>query len=114
MTDASIIDESANSAVKHEVSDQNVMMSVDSDLNNDKDDTTAVKTITIEELWEQRISELRNLFNVALGRQLLHRFERYQFAMLCENHPDSEFSSLYGAEHLLRLLGMRNIVSFGH
>ncbi|CAG8471830.1 904_t:CDS:2 [Paraglomus brasilianum] len=106
MTDASIIDESANSAVKHEVPDQNVMMSVDSDLNNDKDDTTAVKTITIEELWEQRISELRSLFNVALGRQLLYRFERYQFAMLCENHPDSEFSSLYGAEHLLRLLVM--------
>ncbi|CAG8452702.1 4377_t:CDS:2 [Paraglomus occultum] len=106
-TDASIIDdESVNSTMKNAVSDQNVMMSIDSDLKNDKDDMTAVKTITIEELWEQRIAELRNLFNVALGRQLLYRFERYQFAMLCENHPDGEFSSLYGAEHLLRLLVM--------
>eukprot|EP00038_Savillea_parva_P000540 m.96830 g.96830 ORF g.96830 m.96830 type:complete len:291 (-) comp10185_c0_seq1:1729-2601(-) len=47
---------------------------------------------------------VESAFNAAIGSVLLYPFERLQFAELCTGHPDTPFSSLFGVEHLLRLL----------
>lgn len=47
---------------------------------------------------------LVQLFDAALGSQLLYRAERPRYRALLQSHPDTRPSQLYGAEHLLRLL----------
>eukprot|EP01137_Pigoraptor_chileana_P000445 Opistho-2@36653 len=42
-------------------------------------------------------------FDHALGTLLLYKFERPQYAELLERTPDANASTVYGAEHLLRL-----------
>jgi hypothetical protein len=46
-------------------------------------------------------------FNKALGNNLLYRFERGQYADQLKKlqKTDQQLSSVYGAEHLLRLFG---------
>lgn len=46
-------------------------------------------------------------FNKALGNNLLYRFERGQYAEQLKKlgDKDVQLSSVYGAEHLLRLFG---------
>lgn len=46
---------------------------------------------------------IRNYFDRALGTILLYRYERVQYEEYVDAHPDATMSSVYGAEHLLRL-----------
>lgn len=53
-------------------------------------------------------SGLRIYFNKALGNNLLYRFERGQYSEQMKTlniEEGRELSSIYGAEHLLRLFG---------
>ncbi|XP_059478309.1 mortality factor 4-like protein 1 [Neocloeon triangulifer] len=44
-----------------------------------------------------------SLFDTLLGKQLLYKFERPQYAELLQKHPYKGMSHIYGAPHLLRL-----------
>ncbi|OQR75825.1 mortality factor 4 protein 1-like [Tropilaelaps mercedesae] len=46
---------------------------------------------------------LRCYFNSMLGKHLLYKFERPQYAQLLEEHGDKQMSQHYGAVHLLRM-----------
>lgn len=61
------------------------------------------------------IAGLQTYFDRALGANLLYRFERPQYADIRRQYitgpkviigQEKEMSSIYGAEHLLRMLGM--------
>lgn len=49
-------------------------------------------------------SGLKAYFESACGPLLLYKEERVQFKEITESKPDSDLASLYGPEHLLRLL----------
>ena len=60
------------------------------------------------------IAGLQTYFDRALGANLLYRFERPQYAEIRRQYvtgptvvvgQEKEMSSIYGAEHLLRMLG---------
>jgi len=51
----------------------------------------------------------RSYFDAILGLRLLYRFERLNHLEVIQKYPNVSFSQLYGAEHLLRMLGERNI-----
>ena len=62
------------------------------------------------------ISGLQSYFDRALGQNLLYRNERPQFAQVRKEYwtgqqvvigTEKEMSQIYGAEHLLRMLGAR-------
>jgi hypothetical protein len=61
------------------------------------------------------ISGLQVYFDKSLGANLLYRFERPQYAEIRKRYitgpkviigQEKEMSAIYGAEHLLRMLGM--------
>ncbi|KAG6359785.1 hypothetical protein INS49_010837 [Diaporthe citri] len=59
------------------------------------------------DILKETIAGLREYFDRALGRILLYRFERLQYSELLpqwENEKDGGPSSVYGGEHLCRLL----------
>ncbi|CDO92625.1 unnamed protein product [Kluyveromyces dobzhanskii CBS 2104] len=43
-------------------------------------------------------------FNLSLGKLLLYRLERIQYAQLLKTHPEKQYTELYGVIHLLRLV----------
>ncbi|KAF0381911.1 MRG-domain-containing protein [Gigaspora margarita] len=47
---------------------------------------------------------IKQYFNEALPIYLLYRFERQQYVEMTEKYPRKEMSSIYGAEHLMRLV----------
>ena len=53
---------------------------------------------------EDDIEDFKEFFNEALPIYLLYRFERQQFVEMVEKYPELPYSSIYGAEHLLRLI----------
>ena len=63
------------------------------------------------EILKEMVSGIRCFFNVALGRVLLYRLERVQYADIYHatrnpTHPEAgkKMSDIYGPEHLLRML----------
>lgn len=67
------------------------------------------------------IAGLTTYFDRALGANLLYRFERPQYAEIRREYvtgpkvivgQEREMSSIYGAEHLLRMLGKFFVPSF--
>ena len=59
-----------------------------------------------DRLTEEVVAGLRLYFNKCLGNNLLYRFERGQYSDHYKTlKEDQEVSSIYGAEHLLRLFG---------
>jgi hypothetical protein len=50
------------------------------------------------------ISSLIDMFNIALGKCLLYRFERLQLRQLLEKDPSISLCDAYGSMHLLRFL----------
>jgi mortality factor 4-like protein 1 len=61
------------------------------------------------------VSGLQVYFDKALGSNLLYRFERPQYAEMRKRYvtgqtvqvnQEREMSSIYGAEHLLRMIGV--------
>lgn len=61
------------------------------------------------------VAGLQTYFDRALGANLLYRFERPQYAEMRRQYvtgpqvivgQEREMSSIYGAEHLLRMIGM--------
>jgi mortality factor 4-like protein 1 len=66
----------------------------------------------IEAILEEVIGGMREYINKLLGRTLLYRYERVQYADLLERMKDPsdklydlKLSDVYGCEHLLRLWG---------
>jgi hypothetical protein len=60
-----------------------------------------------DEVGRELVAGVRVYFDRALGKMLLYRFERQQYAALLRDHgADARMSDLYGGEHLLRLLGV--------
>ncbi|CAI2165214.1 5267_t:CDS:2 [Funneliformis geosporum] len=53
---------------------------------------------------EDDVEDFKEFFNEALPVNLLYRFERQQFVELVEKYPELSYSSIYGAEHLMRLI----------
>ncbi len=53
---------------------------------------------------------IRLYFDKALGSLLLYKFERQQYSEILKNSPNKAMSEVYGAEHLLRLLGMDGMI----
>ncbi|KAJ3622610.1 hypothetical protein Zmor_004457 [Zophobas morio] len=51
------------------------------------------------------VEGLRTYFDQALGMLLLYRLERAEYTDQLNQQPDQPMSSVYGAEHLLRLFG---------
>ncbi|KFM81339.1 Mortality factor 4-like protein 1, partial [Stegodyphus mimosarum] len=49
-------------------------------------------------------NQIRNCFNVLLGKMLLYKFERPQYAEMLAEYPESSMCQIYGAIHLLRML----------
>ena len=55
---------------------------------------------------QEIILGVRLYFDRALGKMLLYRFERQQYATLLRRYgANARMSDLYGGEHLLRLIG---------
>ncbi|CAB4469405.1 unnamed protein product [Rhizophagus irregularis] len=50
------------------------------------------------------VEDFKEFFNEALPIYLLYRFERQQFVEMTEKYPELPYSSIYGAEHLMRLI----------
>jgi hypothetical protein len=50
------------------------------------------------------IESLTEMFNIALGKCLLYRFERLQLRQLLEKDPSISLCQYYGSMHLLRFL----------
>lgn len=70
------------------------------------------------ELLEEVIHGIKEYFNKALGRVLLYRYERPQYLEVYSKLEDStseyagkQMSDIYGGSHLLRLLGMCDVVA---
>lgn len=61
---------------------------------------------TEAEIMDEFLSGLKVYFNRSLGNLLLYRFERQQYLNLTKDPEfnDRELSSVYGAEHLMRLM----------
>lgn len=68
------------------------------------------------------ISGIQTYFDRALGANLLYRFERPQFAEIRRQYvtgqavvvgQEKDMSAVYGAEHLLRMLGTSRSFSSG-
>lgn len=68
-----------------------------------------------ETLLPTIVAGLQTYFDRALGANLLYRFERTQYADIRKQYvtgptvvvgQEKEMSAVYGAEHLLRMLGM--------
>ena len=66
------------------------------------------------------VSGLQVYFDKALGSNLLYRFERPQYAEVRKRYvtgptvqvnQEREMSAIYGAEHLLRMIGLSSIVT---
>ncbi|CAG8625284.1 15018_t:CDS:2 [Racocetra fulgida] len=53
---------------------------------------------------------IKQYFNEALPIYLLYRFERQQYVEMTEKYPKKEMSSIYGAEHLMRLVELVHAV----
>ena len=60
------------------------------------------------DLEDEMFNGLLGYFDKCLGTTLLYRFERQQYADIRRHYGhDARMSEIYGAEHLLRLLGKR-------
>ncbi|XP_022695949.1 mortality factor 4-like protein 1 isoform X1 [Varroa jacobsoni] len=65
--------------------------------------TTSSKESAITELT----GGIRDYFNSMLGKHLLYKFERPQYAQVLEEHGlDAKMSEIYGAVHLLRMFSL--------
>lgn len=67
------------------------------------------------------VSGLQIYFDRALGTNLLYRFERAQYAQVRHDYwtgpkvvvgTEKEMCLIYGAEHFLRMLGMRFVLVY--
>lgn len=58
---------------------------------------------TMETTIVQIANRIRDCFNVLLGKMLLYKFERPQYAMILAEYQDLKMSQIYGATHLLRM-----------
>lgn len=67
-----------------------------------KDSDTLYLICRKDDVLDEFIKGIRLYFNKTLGSLLLYRNEYDQYTELCAN---KEPSSIYGAEHLLRLFG---------
>ncbi|KAK9461406.1 MRG-domain-containing protein [Lipomyces oligophaga] len=67
------------------------------------------------EILEEVIEGIQLYFNKSLGSILLYRFERQQYLEVSRAYPDRLPSSIYGAEHLLRLfVSLPGLLSHTH
>lgn len=64
------------------------------------------KSATETEILDEFLAGLKVYFNRCLGNLLLYRFERQQYLNLTKDPElkDRELSSIYGSEHLMRLM----------
>lgn len=68
---------------------------------------------------QQVVDGVKVYFNRALPKCLLYRFERPQYDDIIRQWPQADMTTMYGAEHLLRLLGnifclFRYVFIFSH
>ncbi|GFS47659.1 mortality factor 4-like protein 1 [Nephila pilipes] len=60
-------------------------------------------SLTKEIAIVQITNRIRDCFNVLLGKMLLYKFERPQYAEMLAEYPDLKMCQIYGATHLLRM-----------
>jgi len=61
------------------------------------------KDVVSNDVVLEMLNGIKQYFDKALGNILLYHFERQQYVQVVKDYPDKEMSSIYGAEHLLRL-----------
>jgi mortality factor 4-like protein 1 len=73
----------------------------------------------IDAILEEVVGGMREYINKLLGRTLLYRYERVQYADLLDRMKDpddklfeAKLSDIYGCEHLLRLWGKHLVLFF--
>lgn len=76
-----------------------------SDILNQYKDQCLKLNLDDPNVLDEVVAGLHDYFNRALSVFLLYRFERQQFADIQKSLVNKDFSSIYGAEHLLRLCG---------
>lgn len=65
----------------------------------------SVKGLTqrMESTIVQISNRIRDCFNVLLGKMMLYKFERQQYAEMLSEYPGSSMCQIYGSIHLLRM-----------
>lgn len=80
-------------SLPHRISISQVLMDYQSSINDNKELVIA----------KEICYNIKEYFNLALGKLLLYTFERFQYKQILTQYPNMKMVDIYGPQHLLRL-----------